>query len=128
MLDHSQASDTTTSAGTLNSGATVTYSLHIREALYQSSTSPDCPLSYQEMIQRWWLALAKKEAAKCRLEEAQQEFEDYESDIIEVIGPATYNHFLNMYVAALACNSSGQSAYFDEFMLLTPMPDLTQCM
>ncbi|KIJ10468.1 hypothetical protein PAXINDRAFT_16554 [Paxillus involutus ATCC 200175] len=79
----------------------------------------------QEMIQRWWLALAKKEAAKCRLEEAQQEFEDYESDIIEVIGPATYNHFLNMYVAALARNSSGQSAYFDEFMLLTPMPDLT---
>ncbi|KAF8834351.1 hypothetical protein BDN67DRAFT_985386 [Paxillus ammoniavirescens] len=83
------SSETITSAGAWNSGATVTYSLHIREALYQS-----------EMIQRWWLALAKKEAAKHHLEAAQQEFEDYESNNIEVIGPAMYNHFLNICIGA----------------------------
>lgn len=42
------------------------------------------------------------------LEEAQAEFNDYASEIIEVIGQPTYSHFLAMYLAALAPNTSSR--------------------
>ncbi|KAF8437623.1 hypothetical protein L210DRAFT_3505327 [Boletus edulis BED1] len=70
-------------------------------ALYQSPTLPNRPLSHQEMVQRWCQALAKMEAIRRIFEVAQQEFYDYASDIVEVIGQPTYLHFLAMYLAAM---------------------------
>ncbi|KAF8439051.1 hypothetical protein L210DRAFT_3504742 [Boletus edulis BED1] len=65
--------------------------------------------TYQEMVQCWHQALRKKEAAKQYLKEVQEEFDDYEIGIIEVIGPATYTHFLNMYMGALRDKSRPRS-------------------
>ncbi|KAF8418631.1 hypothetical protein L210DRAFT_899760 [Boletus edulis BED1] len=87
-----------------------------REALYQSSTSPDRPRSYQEMVQCWCRALEKRETARRYFEEAQAEFGDFESDIVVVIGSTTYNHFLDKYMGALAAKlrtRSGSSSSRD---------------
>ncbi|KIJ65255.1 hypothetical protein HYDPIDRAFT_27974 [Hydnomerulius pinastri MD-312] len=88
-----------------NGVKTMTHSLHTCETLHQSSPSPGRPLSYTEMVQHWCKALAKREAIRRSFEEAQQEFCDHASDIIEVIGPTTHTHFHDMYVAALAPNA-----------------------
>ena len=58
------------------------------------------------MIQRWCQALVKREAARQTFEAAQLEFDDYASDIIEVIGQPTHSYFVSMYLAALAANAS----------------------
>ncbi|KIJ58149.1 hypothetical protein HYDPIDRAFT_34443 [Hydnomerulius pinastri MD-312] len=83
----------------------MTGSLHMRKALHQSSTPPGRPLSYKEMVQRWCQALAKREAIRRALEEAQQEFSDYESEIVRMVGQATYTHFRDKYTAALTSDA-----------------------
>lgn len=68
-------------------------------------TLQDRPLYYQEMIERWCQALMKRETARQTFEAAHQEFDDYASDIVEVIGRPTYSHFLGLYLAALTPNT-----------------------
>ena len=58
------------------------------------------------MIQHWFQALAKREAARQTFEAAQLEFDDYASDIIEVIGQPTYSYFHTKYLTALTANVS----------------------
>ena len=58
------------------------------------------------MVQRWFESLEKKESARQTFEAAQQEFNDYASDIIEVIGQPTYLHFLSKYLGALTAKTS----------------------
>ena len=58
------------------------------------------------MIEHWYQALLKREAARQRFEAVQEEFDDYASDIIEVIGQPTYLHFLALYLSALTANTS----------------------
>ncbi|KIJ10084.1 hypothetical protein PAXINDRAFT_16878 [Paxillus involutus ATCC 200175] len=95
----------------------------MREVLYQLSAAPDRPLSYQEMIEHWCQALAKREIARRSLQEAQEEFSDYEDNIVEVIGPVTYTHFLNMYTTALAQNPSTRPGMFNQAF----SQECTQC-
>lgn len=72
----------------------------------QQPTLLDRPLTHLEMIERWCQALRKMEAARQTFEAAQQEFDDYASDIVEVVGQPTYSHFLDLYLAALTTNVS----------------------
>jgi hypothetical protein len=66
------------------------------------------------MVQRWSQALAKREAARRRIEQAQEEFSDFENDIIEIVGPETYNHFFDMYTRALTATIR---AHYDSCLL-----------
>ena len=58
------------------------------------------------MIERWYQALLKREAMRQRFEAVQEEFDNYTSDIIKVIGQPTYLHFLALYLSALTANTS----------------------
>ena len=73
--------------------------------LILKSTVLDRPLSHQEMIQRWSQTLAKREAVRQKVDTAQQEFDGYASDVIEVIGQPTHAY---LYLAVLTANISAR--------------------
>jgi hypothetical protein len=63
--------------------------------------SPMRPLSYEEIVRGWARALVEKEAAIPSSDDVQGKFEDYESDIIELVGLESYKQILRKYLEVL---------------------------
>ncbi|KAI9461356.1 hypothetical protein HD554DRAFT_2041437 [Boletus coccyginus] len=57
---------------------------HVRESLYEKLPSRGRPLSYAEILRHWTQSVIKKQYAVHTAEEAQEEYEDYASDIIAI--------------------------------------------
>jgi len=102
-----QSSAPTDSARALDDVAIALSQCHIHEAPDQSSTlRSDRPLSHQEMVERWSQTLGKMDAARRSFVAVQEEFDDYASDIIEIIGPQTYEYFYALYLRAVTAKMS----------------------
>lgn len=68
------------------------------------------PLSYAEILRRWTIAVIKKQRAIHSIEEAQEECEDYASDIIAVVGQDEYDKFLASLLGAIKQCPASSSA------------------
>ncbi|KAF8834709.1 hypothetical protein BDN67DRAFT_1016238 [Paxillus ammoniavirescens] len=71
---------------------------NVHETFSRLMSLPPLSLSYEEIVERWCQAIAR---VKDSMEEADADFEFYESEIVNIVGRKVYHHFLKEYLSAL---------------------------
>ncbi|KAF8834344.1 hypothetical protein BDN67DRAFT_1016604 [Paxillus ammoniavirescens] len=75
---------------------------------------PPLSLSYEEIVEHWCQAIAR---VKDSMEEADADFEFYESEIVNIVGCKVYDHFLEEYLSALGKLRPSQTMMYSNTML-----------